>query len=107
MQQQLELVGRGGAIRAMLRGDQGWDLPHLLDSFELQAKHLAVDIGIPDPKLSPPDWLDIVAGYQGRFLEWLSHTDAAYFDPNLSGNLYDPATSTVQTSNGPVKIGAS
>lgn len=104
MQQQLELVGRDGAIRAMLQGDQGWDLPTLLESFEIQAKQLAVEIGIPDPKLSPSNWQEVVGGYRGRFLQWLSQTDAAYFDPNLSGPIYDPETGMAQTVSGPVKI---
>jgi len=103
MQRQLELLERGGATE-MIRGTPGWSAPEQLESFYLQAKTLAVDSTYKDPRLSPPNWLDVVGQYRNTFLDWLSHADSSYFDAKLSGPVYDASTRTIQTSNGPVTL---
>jgi hypothetical protein len=99
MQEELVLVQHGTS--QLVNGT--WNLKYLTDSFEDQAQRVIMaNKGSTDPSLAPANWAEIAGQYKTAYLEWLTTTDASYWDPKLSGSVYDAASGIVQTSNGPV-----
>ncbi|MEQ1949370.1 MAG: hypothetical protein ABL995_19420 [Bryobacteraceae bacterium] len=102
MQEELLLVQHGTS--QMINGN--WSLKYLTDSFRDQAEHVVAGQGnSPDPRIAPDNWQEIADQYSNMYLDWLTKTDASYWDPKLSGPVLDAATGQVQTSNGAVPAG--
>ncbi|MEQ1885476.1 MAG: hypothetical protein ABL967_10475 [Bryobacteraceae bacterium] len=102
MQEVLVLTQHGTS--QMINGN--WSLQYLKDSFRDQAEHTVAGQGNNlDPRIVPENWQEIADRYANMYLDWLTKTDASYWDPKLSGPVLDPATGQVQTSNGPVPAG--
>jgi len=96
-----ELVMTQYGTSQMIQGT--WNLKYLTDSFRDQAQRvISAANRNTDPSIAPANWRDIADQYSSMYLQWLSKTDASYWDPKLSGPVYDPATGIVQTASGPV-----
>ena len=54
----------------------------------------------PDPNVLPANWSAIADQYTNTYMQWLTQTDASYWDPKLSGPVMNAATGAVQTSKG-------
>jgi hypothetical protein len=97
MQQQLTLAEYGTS--QMIQGN--WSLNYLKDSFRVQAQAVAAAQGAnPDPNVLPANWSAIADQYTNTYMQWLTQTDASYWDPKLSGPVMNAATGAVQTSKG-------
>ena len=70
-------------------------------TFRVQAQAVAAAQGAnPDPNVLPANWSAIADQYTNTYMQWLTQTDASYWDPKLSGPVMNAATGAVQTSKG-------
>ena len=83
----------------MIQGN--WSLNYIKDSFRVQAQAVAAAQGAnPDPNILPANWSAMADQYTNSYMQWLTQTDASYWDPKLSGPVMNAATGAVQTSKG-------